>query len=43
MPDRLVRAVQPAFSPDVAPSDFVVFRKMKMVLMGAIVNTDDKV
>jgi histone-lysine N-methyltransferase SETMAR len=33
--NRLTRAPHPAFSPDLAPSDFYLFGKLKMALIGA--------
>jgi histone-lysine N-methyltransferase SETMAR len=35
MANRLTRAPYPAFSPDLAPSDFSVFGKLKMTLIDA--------
>jgi hypothetical protein len=39
--DRLTRAPRPAFSPDLAPSDFYLFGKLKKALMGAAFAEDD--
>jgi hypothetical protein len=38
----LMRAPHPAFSPDLAPSDFCLFGKLKMALIGAIFANNDK-
>jgi hypothetical protein len=38
--DRSAWARHPAFSPDLAPSDFYVFGKVKMVLMNATFRND---
>jgi histone-lysine N-methyltransferase SETMAR len=38
--NRLTRARHPAFSPDVAPSDFSLFAKLKIALMGAAFAND---
>jgi histone-lysine N-methyltransferase SETMAR len=38
---RLTRASRPAFSPDLAPSDFYLFGKLKMALMGAAFADDE--
>jgi histone-lysine N-methyltransferase SETMAR len=40
--NRLTRVLHPAFSPDLAPSDFYVFGKLKMALMGAAFADDDE-
>jgi hypothetical protein len=37
----LTRAPHPAFSPDLAPSDFYLFGKLKTVLMGAAFADDE--
>jgi hypothetical protein len=38
----LTRAPHPACSPDLAPSDFYLFRKLKVALMGAIFADDNE-
>jgi histone-lysine N-methyltransferase SETMAR len=38
--NRLTRVPHPAFSPDMAPSDFYRFGKLKMMLMGAFAHDE---
>jgi hypothetical protein len=40
--NRLARGSHPAFSPDLTPSDFSVFGKLKMELMGVAFVDDNE-
>jgi hypothetical protein len=40
--NQLTRAPHPAFLPEMAPSDFYLFGKLKMSLMGAAFAEDDE-
>jgi histone-lysine N-methyltransferase SETMAR len=40
--NRLTQAPHPTFSPDLASSDFYLFGKLKMALMGAAFTNDDE-